>query len=113
MEELKANAQNLKKNVTEYVNTYMELTKIKVTQSASTAASGFAIAIMALVVGVFFLMFAFAGLAFWIGSLIGSIAGGFFIVAGIFLLMMLIIFALRKKVIIPFIRNAIISKVYE
>ena len=36
-----------------------------------------------------------------------------FIVAGFFLLLIVLIFALRKKVIVPLIQNAIISKVYE
>jgi apolipoprotein N-acyltransferase len=113
MEELKTNAQNLKIHVGEYVNTYIELTKAKVTQGASTAASGMVIALLTLVFGVFFCLFTFIALAFWIGNLINSREGGFFIIAGFFLLLVLVIFALRKKVIVPLIRNAIISKVYE
>lgn len=110
---LKESAQSLKTHVTEYVHTYIELTKAKVTQGASTAVSGAAIGITALFLGIFFLFFAFCGLALWLGSLVNSTAGGFFIVAGLFLLLIIIIFALRKKVIVPAIRNAIISKVYE
>src|SRR5688572_30322863 len=113
MEELKSNAQNLKTHVSEYVNTYIQLTKAKATQSASTAASGMAIGISALLFGVFFLFFTFCGLAFWLGTLVGSTAGGFFIVAGLFLLILVLIFALKNKVIVPATRNAIISKVYE
>jgi hypothetical protein len=44
---------------------------------------------------------------------VGSTAGGFFIVAGLFLLLIVLVFALRKKVIVPMIRNSIIRKVYE
>ena len=110
---LKASAQSLKTHVTEYAHTYIELTKAKVTQGASTAASGAAIGVAALFLGIFFLFFLFSALAFWVGDLIDSRAGGFFIVAGFFLLLIILIFALRKKVIVPAIRNAIISKVYE
>jgi hypothetical protein len=113
MEELKASAESLKTHVGEYVNTYIQITKAKVTQGASTAASGIAIGIAALVLGIFFLIFLFSGLAFWVGDMINSRAGGFFIVAGFFLLLIILIFALRKKVIVPLIRNSIISKVYE
>ncbi len=113
MEELKSNAQNLKLHVGEYVNTYIQLTKAKVTQSASNAASGAIIGISALLFGIFFLFFTFVGLAFWIGSLINSAAGGFFIVAAFFLLFIILLFALKNKVIVPAIRNMIISKVYE
>jgi hypothetical protein len=71
------------------------------------------VGIAAFLFGIFFLFFLFCGLALWLGSLIDSRAGGFFIVAGIFLLLVVLIFALKNKVIVPAIRNAIISKVYE
>jgi hypothetical protein len=110
---LSESAQRLKTHVGEYMHTYVELTKAKVTQSASTAASGAAIGVTALFLGIFFLLFLFCGVAFWLGDLVNSRAGGFFIVAGFFLLVVALIFALRKNVIVPAIRNAIIRKVYE
>ena len=113
MEELKTNAQSLKTHVSEYVNTYAQLAKAKATQGASNIASGAVVGITALLIGIFFLLFAFCGLALWIGSWVDSTAGGFFIVAGFFLLLMILIVALKNKVIVPAIRNAIISKVYE
>jgi len=113
MEHLKASTQQLKDHVGEYVNTYIQITKAKATQTASTAASGAAIGIAALVFGIFFLFFLFCGLALWLGALMDNRQAGFFIVAGFFLLLIVLIFALRKKVIVPLIQNAIISKVYE
>ena len=110
---LKDSAARLKTNVSEYVHTYVELTKAKVTQSASSAAGGAVIGVAALFLGIFFLFFLFCGVAFWVGDLVNSRAGGFFIVAGLFLLLVVLVFALRKNVIVPAIRNAIISKVYE
>ena len=59
MEELKQSTQNLKEHVGDYVSTYMQIAKAKVTQSASTAASGAAIGIASLVLGVFFPAFRF------------------------------------------------------
>ena len=113
MEELKQSAGSLKTHVGEYVNTYIQLTKAKATQGASNAASGAAIGFAALFLGLFFLFFLFCGLAMWLGNVIDSRAGGFLIVAAFFGLLIGLIFALRKKVIVPAIRNAIISKVYE
>lgn len=113
MEELRTSTKNLKTHVSEYVETYVELTKAKVTQGASNAASGAAIGISAFFFGLFFLFFAFCGLALWLGDLVNSRAGGFLIVAGFFLLLVGLIFALKNKVIVPMIRNMIIRKVYE
>jgi len=113
MEELKANAQNLKTHVSEYVSTYIELTKAKVTQGASNAASAVTVLIGALFLGLFFFQFVFLGLAWWIGSLLNSTAAGYFIIAGFFLVIIIFLFALRKKYIAPLIRDAIIRIVYE
>jgi membrane protein implicated in regulation of membrane protease activity len=113
MEELKANAQNLKTHVSEYVSTYIELTKAKVTQGASNAASAVTVLIGALFLGLFFFQFVFLGLAWWIGSLLNSTAAGYFIIAGFFLVIIILLFALRKKYIAPLIRDAIIRIVYE
>ena len=113
MEELKTNIQSLKTHAGDYVKTYLQLTKAKAAQGASTAAASAAVMIAAVFFGIFFLSFLFLGLAWWIGDALDSPAAGFFIVAGIFLLIIVILFALRKKVIVPAIRNAIISSIYE
>ncbi len=113
MEELKANAQSLKTHVSDYVSTYIELTKAKVTQGASNAASAITVLIGALFLGLFFFLFVFLGFAWWISGLFDSPAAGYFIVAALFLLIIITLFALRKKYIAPLIRNAIIRIVYE
>lgn len=112
MEELKTNAANLKSHVGDYVKTYVELTKAKATQGASNAAAGAAIGIASFLFAFFFLFFVSFGLGWWLGDLLENVAAGFFIVAGVYLLFIALIFMLRKKVIVPFIRNTIISKVY-
>ena len=113
MEDLKTNVGQLKDHVSDYAKTYIDLVKAKATKGASNAAAGATIGILSFVLAFFFLQFLFFGLAWWVGSLIESVAGGFFIVAGLFFLLVILVFALRKKVIVPMIRNAIISKVYE
>ncbi len=113
MEDLKTTAAHLKDHVSEYVQTTVQLAKAKATKGASNAAAGAAIGIVTLVLGLFFLAFLFTALAWWLGSLLSSPALGFLCVAGLFLLLIVLLFALRKKVIVPLIRNAIISAIYE
>jgi hypothetical protein len=80
---------------------------------ASNAAAGTVIGISTVFLGLFFLIFLFIAIGFWLGDVLESRAAGFFCVAGFFALMIVLIFALRKKVIVPAIRNMIIKKVYE
>lgn len=112
-EDLKTNATHLKDHVSEYIKTYVQVAKSKATRGASTIVSAIVIGVATFLLVICFLLFAFTGIAWWLGSLLNSPAAGFFCVAGFFLLLAILLFALRKKVIVPLIRNVIISKVYE
>lgn len=113
MGELKTSFANFKEHVSDYAKTYADLAKAKATKTASNAVAGMVLGIALFFLTFFFLIFAFTGIAWWVGSLLHSPALGFFSVAGFFLLLMILIFALKKKVIVPAIRNKVISKVYE
>lgn len=113
MEDFKTQAAQLKEHVTDYAKTTVQLVKAKAVKGASNAAAGAAIGIVAAFLALLFIIFLFTGVAWWLGALLKSPALGFFCVAGFFLLLIILIFALRKKVIVPLIRNSIISKVYE
>ena len=113
MEDLKTSATHLKDHLSEYVQTSVQLAKAKAVKGSSNAAAGAAIGIATVVLGIFFLAFLFTALAWWLASLLDSNALGFLCVAGFFLLLIVLIFALRKKVIVPMIRNAIISSIYD
>lgn len=112
-EDLKSKATHLKDHVRDYVQTYVQLAKAKATRGASNAVSGIVIGILAFFFAFFFLFFVAFGLGYWFGDLVDSRVAGFFMVAGLFLILVVVLFALRKKVIVPMIRNMIISKVYE
>jgi apolipoprotein N-acyltransferase len=112
-EDLKTKAAHLKSSVTDYARSYTALMKARATRGASNAAAGTVIGVLSLVFGVFFLMFLFTALGFWLGDVLDSRAGGFFCVAGFFALLIALLFGLRRKVIVPMIRNLIIRKVYE
>lgn len=113
MEDLKTKTSQLKDHVSDYAKTTIELAKAKATKGASNAAAGTVIGVAAFLLTVFFLIFFFTAVAWWLAGVFNSPALGFFCVAGFFLLLLILIFALRKSVIVPAIRNAIISKVYE
>lgn len=113
MDELKTKTGHLKDHVNDYVQSSVQLAKAKATKGASNAAAGVTIGIAAFLLAIFFLIFLFTGIAWWLADVLDSAALGFLCVAGFFLVLIALIFALRKKVIVPAIRNAIISKVYE
>lgn len=112
-EDFKTKMSHLKEHVGDYVDTYVQIAKAKAVRGASTATAGVAISITAFFFAFFFLFFVGFGLGWWLGTLFNNMAAGFFAVAGFFLLLCVVLFALRKKVIVPMIQKMIISKVYE
>lgn len=110
---LKAAFTNFKDSTQEIVDTYYRLGMATATQKGADAAAAGVSGILMAFLGLFMFIFAFIGLAFWVGTLVNSTAGGFLIVAGFFALLLGLVIALKGKVIYPMIRNSIVKKVYE
>lgn len=103
---------NLADNVMDFVETYYKLTLVNVTDKASGVASSVVTFMAVFIIGIFVVLFIGLALGTWLGQLLNSTIAGYFLVAGLFLLVMLMIWAFRKKLMSGF-RNFIIRKVYE
>ncbi|MDF2383811.1 phage holin family protein [Nostoc ellipsosporum NOK] len=113
MEELKEKTADLVDHLEDIADTYYRLTIINVTQKATNVASSMVVAVMVCGLSMFVLMFLGVALGVWLGDMIQSRSGGFLLAAAVYLLGTLIILAMRKKIIYPFIRNFIVRKVYD
>jgi hypothetical protein len=111
MEELKTKTEKLTDDIGEYLDTYYKLAVVNVTEKVSEISAGSFLAFAVCILGSIVLFFLGIGAAIWIGSSMSNPVAGYFIVAGIFLVLMATLFMLRKKVIAPFIRNIIIRKI--
>ncbi|MBO9570627.1 MAG: phage holin family protein [Chitinophagaceae bacterium] len=113
MEELKSKATDLTESISDYLNTYYKLKVITAAEKATTiGASAMAIFVVGFL-GIFVLLFAGIAAAIWLGKLLDSWVLGYLAVAGIFLLIILILLALKRRIIFPMIRNSLINKLYE
>ena len=110
---MKAAFSNFKNSTQEIADTYYRLGVATVTQKGADVAAASVSGILMGFLGFFTFLFVFIGLAFWVGSLVNSTAGGFLIVAGFFALLLVLVIALKGKVIYPLVRNTIVKKVYE
>jgi Putative Actinobacterial Holin-X, holin superfamily III len=111
--DFKTKVAGLKDHVGAYVNTYSQIAKAKAVRGASNATAGIVLGVTAFFFVFFFLFFIGFGLGWWLGDVFDHRAGGFFAVAGFFLLLCVLLIALRRKVLVPMIRNMIISRIYE
>lgn len=113
MEDLKEKTADLADHVEDLATTFYKLTVVKLTQKVTNIASNLLLVLSIAFFGFFIILFAGLALGFWVGDLVGSRAGGFLITAGFFLIVLLIIAAIRKKVVFPYIRNLLIRKIYD
>jgi len=91
----------------------IELAKLK---SVKTAAKATGVAGTQLVLGtgvVLFLLMASIGASFWLGEMLESTYLGFFAVAGIYLILLLILYVLRKWLVKRPIENSVIKELLK
>jgi apolipoprotein N-acyltransferase len=113
MEDLKEKTIDLANHVEDLADTFYRLSLLNATQKATNIVSGAVITIVLCSLGFLVLLFAGCALAWWLGNIVNSRAGGFLLAAGFFLILLAILSVLKKKTIFPLIRNLIIRKVYD
>ncbi|MCU7613640.1 phage holin family protein [Chryseobacterium sp. GMJ5] len=94
--------------IKEYASKRIDLLKIEATEKASISAGVVTYLIVSLVAFAFFIILFNFGVAFYIGKALGETSYGFLIVAGFYLLIMIIIMVFKKRII-----NMIADKVIE
>ena len=113
MEELKEKTADLADHVEDLANTFYRLTLVNATQRASNIISGAVVTLLICSLSFLALLFMGVALAWWLGNIVNSRAGGFLLAAAFFLIVLLFLSVLGKKTILPFIRDIIIRKMYD
>ncbi len=98
---------------TEYGKTSLELAKLQALDKASDAVSTFVPHTVALVVFACSMLFLNVGAAFWLGELLGKLYYGFFVVAGFYLALWLIVHFLMHHWFKTMLRNYMIEQVLD
>jgi len=98
--------QETKGKLHQYIKRRILLVQLQVADKASRIASALITAVLLIVIGLFVLIFASFAAGYWLASLTGSLAAGFGIVTLFYLVVLLfVLFVLRKIV-----RNFFIDK---
>jgi len=97
----------------ELAETKVELWKLravgKIAETSSSLVSAFAIAVLCAVA----IIILSIGVAFWIGTELGELSYGFFIVGGFYVFAGLLVFLFRKKWIKKPVSNLVINKIIK
>jgi hypothetical protein len=113
MEAEKKSSEKLVEAVSDWIETYRNLVTLRIVEKSSQSVSASVLGVLAAVIIIFVLLFIGLGSAWWMGERLENMKAGFFIVGGIFSIVLLILLLMAKKVLIPGIRNLIIKKMYE
>ena len=113
MEDIKSKAESLTHHFSDLIDTYYKLALVTVTQKATNITSSIMAAVTTLILLMLTLVFLGIGLALVLGNALDSRAAGFFIVAGLFIIIMVLLVVLRKKLVFPILKKAILKKLYE
>jgi len=110
---LKEDAKDILNHAGDYAETFYKLNLLRLTKKVSDVASVVVNSVLIFFISLCILLFiSFAG-AWSLGDIVQNRALGFLIIAGFYLLIILVLVLMRKKVISPFIRNTLIRKIYE
>ena len=112
-EEIKEEAKDIVNHVGDFLETYYQLLTVRLAQKVVDITSSLINSIILAFLGLLFLSFVSLGMAWWLGNVIDNRAGGFFITAGIYLVIIFLLVVMRKKLIFPFLRNFLTCKIYD
>lgn len=113
MKEMKEQTQGIIEDIEGLSDTFLKLTLARITRKTVNLTAGILNILLVYAAGAFGLLFLAFGLAWWIGDLLNNRVAGFFIIAGLFALIILFIILFRKTLVYPFIRNVLVRKIYE
>lgn len=105
--------QQIFHHVENYISTTIELYKLKAYQKVAQIATTVITSVLMGFFGVLFLIFVSIGLAVYLGEVMGRMHYGFMIVAGIYLVLAIIVYALSKKVLKDKFNTMIVRKIFK
>jgi cytochrome c biogenesis protein CcdA len=105
--------ETLIKKSGEYLDTKLELTKLKAINTSSDVLSNMVYLIVKILIIFLFVGFVSVALAILIGKTLGDYYYGFLIVGGFYLIVLLIIYVQRKKWIKVPVANSLINKMLK
>lgn len=113
MENQTSSIESLWDRVRSYIETRIELIKLKAIDKSSSAISGIVSTIVVVLICMVFLMLLNFGIAFLLGELLGKVYYGFFVLAAIYGITGLVLYSSREKILKTPIVNSMIKKMLD
>jgi hypothetical protein len=113
METTETRISDLTGNIREYIETRIDMVKLDAADTVATAASSMASWVAIAIASLFTLLLVTVGGAIGIGYLLDNYAVGFFILAGVYLLIALLVYVYRENWIRKPLINTIVKNIFD
>lgn len=110
MENQSNSVHSLFERAGDYLETRIDLLKLQAVDRSSELISSLVSRLIIALILVLFIFLLNIGVAMWLGDIIGNAYAGFFIVAGFYALVCIIVYAARKKLLQTPVGNKLIKK---
>jgi hypothetical protein len=110
---IKQQVEDLTDDIKDYVNTRYELLELKAMDKMSVIGSEVISAVLISLFGFLFIAFISAAVGFYLSTLIGDRYSGFFIVAGFYLILGIVVTVFKKKIMSKPVKNLIVKEMFE
>src|SRR5262245_4155642 len=105
--------EKTEKLVKEYLNNRLLLLKLQATEKTARIISFMAIAIILMMLGFFIVLFVCIMGGYYFAEVTGSLFYGFGIVTAFYLVLLLVVMLLRKRILDPFITNTVVRIFFD
>lgn len=105
--------ESLFQKAEDYGRTTIELFKLNAIDKSANIFSSLAAQLTIIIIATLFILIVSIGVAFWIGDLLGKTYYGFFVVAGVYALVGLLLYIFRRQWIKEPVNNSIISHLQQ
>lgn len=113
MEDTFAKVEELSAHIKEYINNRVDSMKFKAAEKSSSVLANIIAVAIAVLVLTFFVLFGSVALAYAIAKWTGEVYWGFLMVAGIYLLLGVLVWLLREKLLRLPIMNAMVQQLFK
>jgi energy-coupling factor transporter transmembrane protein EcfT len=113
MEETFKKVEELAEHVKEYVNNRISSMKLSTAEKSSGLLANIIARVIVVLVFVFFVAFVSIALAFFLAKKTGELYWGFLMVAGFYLLLALLVWALKERILRMPIMNAMLEQFFK
>lgn len=112
-QEEKSFTKRLYEQLEQYVKTSVELYKLRAINTAADLIAAIGTGIILWLIFSMFLVFVSIGVAFYLGEVLGKWHYGFFLVAGFYIVLGIVVYAVRVKHVKEKINNFVIKQIFE